>query len=423
MINPLRSSVVDGPVVASASSVHADAAEQSRPAARAIPGPVRSGATVVHLLRGTEGGGIVTAIRNIAPPMMAAGWDVQFLVLAQGKAVDMLRHAELAAEVRPLSRLQRLRGISGLLRESSPSIIHCHNPASHLLAARAARALGSRVMRTVHADMFFEMQGTLPAWKIAMWKRLMRQALAQADVVACVSPHLVSLLPGADRLPKDRLLVLANGYDPAVIEANAHGLAPDLAAWVGDGPLVLSMGRMVTVKNYPMLLRAFAIAVREVPYARLLLAGSGPLEGSLQRLIGELGLEQHVRLLPWVDQIAPLLKRSNVIAISSFSECCPMLVLEAMTVRTPIVATAVGGIPFMVDDGRSGVLVPSDDPGAMGTALVRVLADRNLRDRLGGVARDVLDARFDFRVAAANTARIYNRLLSGERPTQADVVG
>lgn len=387
-----------------------------------IPQPVRPDAVVLHLLRGTEGGGIVTAIRNVAPAMIDAGWDLRFLVLSPGKAVDMLEHAGLKTDVRQLSRSQRLRGIAPLLASYRPAIVHSHNPASHVLAQRAKGQIGAKVFRLVQADMFEEMKGTQPGWKIYMWKVLMTRALRQADALACVSPHLLPILPGADRLDRKQVLIIPNGFDPTQIENDRHEIDAELAAWLGDRPMVLSMGRLVTVKNYPMLLRAFNITRQSVPEARLVLAGSGPLEADLKRLMSELRLESHVRMLPWVDHTAPLLKRADVLAISSFSEACPLVALEAMTVRTPVVGTAVGGIPFMIDDNQTGLLAPSNDHEAMGRALARVLGDAATRKRLGEAGRAALEARFHSNVIAHNMAMVYNRLLEGRRPMQDDLI-
>lgn len=383
--------------------------------------PVRSDRTVVQLLLGSEGGGIVTAINHWAPTMVEHGWNIRFVLLSDSKAADMLRHAGFEPRIVRVGKIGRYTSLASQIRDESPGILHVHNPSSHLIAMAAARKLGARVVRTVHADMFHEMRGTLPAWKIFIWKHLMTRALKKADVAACVSPHLIDLLPGINRLDRDSILVMPNGYDPALIEDNQAPLQDEVSSWLGDRPLVLSMGRLVTVKNYRNLFNAFAKVVEAVPEARLVLAGSGPLKDDLEALRRELGLEDQIKMLSWVDGVAPLLQRASIVAISSFSECCPMLVLESMAASTPLVATRVGGIPSMVEDGSTGTLVDTDDADALGDAMIAVLRDPALAERLGRAARISLDQRFSHLVAARQMASIYNALLEGRRPTSDDL--
>jgi len=384
----------------------------STPAAEhRVPPPDRADAVVTQLLLGSEGGGIVTAIRHWAPALIEAGWRLEFILLAEDKAASMLRDAGLSAEVVEVGKVGRFTRLPARLADRGTSIIHVHNPSAHLVGDRAARKIGARLMRTVHADMLEEMRGSLPGWKIALWKALMSRALRSADCTASVSPHLVDRLPGMDSSWRDDVVVLPNGYDPGAIERDTHDLPEGLDPWLGDRPMILSMGRLVAVKNYARLLEAFARVVESVPEARLVLAGSGPQREMLESRRDELGLGASVRMHSWVDHVAPLLRRADVVAISSRSECCPMLVLEAMATETPLVATAVGGIPHMVDDGETGRLVPSDDAAALGAAIVEILGRADRGAALGRAGRSALDRRFHHRVAARRHAEIYNTLL------------
>ncbi len=379
-----------------------------------IPPPNRTG-TVVELLLGSEGGGIVTAIRQWAPTLIQAGWDLRFVLLAEDKAAQMLRDAGFEPIVHALSKSQRYRRLPGILQQMNASIIHVHNPSAHLVGAHAARKINARLVRTVHADMFNEMKGTLPAWKIALWRLLMARELRRADAVCSVSPHLVPLLPGMSGRYADRVRIMPNGYDPNPLLADDTPLPPELQSWLGSAPLILSMGRLVTVKNYPLLLEAFAAARRSVPETRLLLAGSGPLEEQLRSQAKRLNLGDSFRLLPWVDRIAPLLKRATLVAISSRSECCPMLVLEAMAVSRPVVSTRVGGVPWMIDE-TIGRLVDPNRPEPLAEAFVEVLSNPQLADRLGAASHTRLWERYSHETAARDLAGVFNEVAGRRTP-------
>lgn len=378
---------------------------------RAIdPPPFKGG--VVQLLLGTEGGGIITAIQQWAPLLIEAGWPMHFVLLSESKAAEMLRASGLKTEIIKVSRIGRFTRLSRELKRFGPAIIHCHNPSTHVMAGFAGRRLGCRVVRSVHADMFEEMRGSLPAWKIAMWRWAMRWSLSRTDALIVVSPHLIERLPGI-RPGAHSVQVLPNGLDPSTIEQDRHPLPDELERQLGDCPMALSMGRLVPVKNYAMLLGAWKDVIEAVPEARLVLAGSGPLRDSLESRRDELGLGRSVMLLPWVDRVAPLLRRSSVVVLSSHSECCPMLVLEAMGAARPVISTSVGGVPKLVEDGVTGRLVRPDDAAALARAIVEVLRSAERSAAMGNAGHARLCSMFTHAHTARRTAAIYGSVVAG----------
>lgn len=381
------------------------------------PGPHALDGSVVHLLLGSEGGGIITAVAQWARLLERAGWPIHFVSLAESTATEMLRAEGYRPLVVTLGRAGRLMRLARNLAPLWPAIIHCHNPASHLMAMIAARRLGARVVRTVHADMFEEMRTSQPRWKIALWRLAMKRVLPRTALVTIVSPHLASLLPGL-RGDEANLAYIPNGFDPAAIESDRTGLSPDLERWLGDAPMVLAMGRLVPVKNFSMLLRAWQRMQSGHPGARLVIAGSGAMEAALRRMVSDMGLGESVRFVGWVSRPAPLLRRCLAVAISSRSECCPMLVFEAMAACRPVVATRVGGIPHLIEDERDGLLVPDDDAGAMAGALSRLIADPQLAQRLGRLGRTTLESRHSAGAVAARMAASYASIAlpQGARP-------
>lgn len=363
---------------------------------------------MVHLLLGTEGGGIITTTRQWAPLLTTAGWTIHFVSLAQSKACDMLAASGIEARVVPVSRLGRFTRLPGKIRSLNPRIIHVHNPSAHIMAIHAGRRLGASVVRTVHADMFYEMRGTLPAWKIWLWKQAMKRAFRRTDLTTIVSPHLATLLPGVD--DPASVCFLPNSYDPSDIERDENPLPDEIPRWLGEAPLVLAMGRLVSVKNYPMLLRAWNLVIRDHPEARLILAGSGPLETKLRQQVNASGLDESVRFVSWIAAVAPLLKRATMVAITSRSECYPMLAFEAMAAGKPVVSTRLDGL--QVEDGRTAVLSPSDDPAAFARSICRLLDEPAYAAQLGRQGRLDLEERFNPHAAAVRMANAYHSIES-----------
>lgn len=147
-------------------------------------------------------------------------------------------------------------------------------------------------------------------------------------------------------------------------------------------PVILGVGRLARQKNFSMLIRAFAVLLKDTP-ATLLILGEGPERERLQTLIGALGLQQHVVLPGMVGNPFAFMRRADILALPSEEEGFGLVLIEAMAVGLPIVATRCPGGPVeILGDGEFGKLVPSNDEGAMANALRDLLADDRLRSRL-----------------------------------------
>lgn len=135
----------------------------------------------------------------------------------------------------------------------------------------------------------------------------------------------------------------------------------------------VAMGRLHEVKNYPLMLRAFKKVVECCPNAKLSIAGSGPLESELKALTEELGLQNQVTFLGNVQDVPTLLSKKSILLLSSLSEACPMVILEAMAAGLPIIATDVGGVSELVSD--NGIIVKSGDVDGFADAMLKLVND------------------------------------------------
>lgn len=159
----------------------------------------------------------------------------------------------------------------------------------------------------------------------------------------------------------------------------SHGFAP------GDC-LVASVGRLETQKNPLHLIRAFVEGLRETPAAYLLLAGEGTLLEPARRLANRAGMSARVHFLGLREDVAELLSAADLFALGSDWEGAPVAILEAMSAHLPVVATAVGGVPDLVEDAVTGLLAPARDAGALGRAMAALAGDSELRHRMGAAA-------------------------------------
>ncbi|MEV4327019.1 glycosyltransferase family 4 protein [Microbispora rosea] len=154
-----------------------------------------------------------------------------------------------------------------------------------------------------------------------------------------------------------------------------------------EHPVVVAAGRLVKQKGFDLLLPAFAQVVKEHPEWRLRVFGTGPKKAALRALIKEHGLSAHVTLMGRTNRLDDELARASIYALSSRFEGLPMVMIEAMTHALPIVAfDCPTGPGDVLTDGTDGVLVPSGDVDALAAAINRLIADRDLRLRMGAAA-------------------------------------
>ena len=140
-----------------------------------------------------------------------------------------------------------------------------------------------------------------------------------------------------------------------------------------DDFLWLAAGRLAPAKDYPTMLNAFADLCRRRPEATLAIAGDGPLRSEVEQLVRRVGLGERVRMLGLRSDVPRLLQASDALVLSSAWEGMPVVVLEAMASRRPIVATSVASLPELLEDGVSGLLVPPGEPGALACAMAKLM--------------------------------------------------
>lgn len=169
---------------------------------------------------------------------------------------------------------------------------------------------------------------------------------------------------------------------PCVVPLRAAA-SPVLEA---KAPVIGALSRVALVKGHLYLVRAMPAVLARVPQARLEIAGDGPEIGTLRAEIARLGLTDFVTMLGWQDDLDPLFERWRVFAAPSLIEGFGISVLEAAMRGLPIVASQVGGIPELIEDGVSGLLVPPEEPDALAGALVTLLTDKALGTCLGKAA-------------------------------------
>ena len=320
----------------------------------------------------------------------------------------------LARRVNPVRDVRALAELVLLFRRERPDVVHTHSSKAGLvgrLAARIARV--PVVAHTVHGWSFHE--GMSPVVRVVA-VALERTAARWTWPLVVVADADAEIGLGAGIGQPHQYAVVRSAIDVEGLRRAAGSRAAARAALgLPEGvPVVGTVTRLCRQKDPETLLRAARLVVELQPDARFVVVGDGPRRPQVERRLDELGLRDHVTLLGRRSDVDVLLPGFDAFVLSSRWEGLPRVVVEAMAVGVPVVSTDVGGIAEAVEDQVSGLLVPAGDHVALGNALVRVLTEPGLGERLRAVASGRVDE-FDVHRMVDRLDDLYSGLLSGGR--------
>ena len=293
-------------------------------------------------------------------------------------------------------QLPRLLAVA---RRHRPDVIYSSQQRwdSHL-ATVLARALGVHQVMHLHYTV-----------EPSLGPEVLRRLRAVSGLV-CVSEYIRRQAVESG-VAEGRTLVLPNAMHP--LPAAASGGRATLRRAFGiadDAPVFSFVARLVERKGQVDAIQAFSRVVREVPSAHLLIAGDGPLGGVLEKLVQELSLVERVKLLGYRRDVPALLAASDAFVHPSRKEPFGLSILEAMAAGLPTIAYREGGPVEVIREG--GFLVPSGDVTGLGDAMLRLIRDRDLRARMGRIARQDVETRFNPRIEAMRFASFLNSVCS-----------
>ncbi len=331
-------------------------------------------------------------------------YDVAVAAHGHGSVADAARAAgarfiELAHVRRPLSPWRDPLGLIELvilLRRERPHIVHV-NSAKAAALGRAAAWLTRVPIRiyTVHGWSYTAHTGASSA--VYLWAERLLRPLTTVTICVAESERRAGL--EARTCDEATTVVIHNGV---VLSGETETRA---------GPCRLVMvGRLQAPKDALTLVRALAELPRGAYEA--VIVGDGPDRPALEGEVRRLGLASVVRLAGERNDVAQLLAASDVFVLSSRSEGLPLSILEAMAAGLPVVATNVGGVPELVLEGETGLLVPPGDPHSLAGALERLLDDSELRGRMGAAGRIRVEERFDLVSTRQAHLDLYSSLLA-----------
>jgi len=251
--------------------------------------------------------------------------------------------------------------------------------------------------------------------KMLVYNRLDQWSLPKADRLVTVCRAFAQELADATGIPIDHISVQHNAIrrPQPVSTADVEALTKRLGI-AGNESVVLSVGRLSREKAHIDLLEAFKQFSESTPEisSKLVIVGAGPERARLEAAAESSGCKERVIFTGQVNDVRAFYATADVFVLPSHSEGSPNVLLEAMAANLPIVATSVGGVPEMVEDEESALLVPPNDPPAIATAIARLLTDRELAQRLTTNAATLVDGRFTPDNHLQSLIEIYREVIS-----------
>ena len=371
---------------------------------------------VIHLISGGDSGGakthVLSLLQNLNKTITA-----QLVCFRDGPFAEEARQMGIPTMICGGNNVFRIRRkLTAYIRQGGYEIIHCHGSRANMIGAMLRKPTGLPVVTTVHSDYRLDYMGR-PLSHLT-FGTINALALRKLDYRIGVSDAMVDLLISRN-FPPDRFYTIYNGIDftPPPPQDDRLAYLRSLGADVDENSVVVGIAaRMNPVKDMATLVRGFAAGYAKCPRLRLLIAGDGPEKNRLTALAAELGVSDQVCFAGWISgNMDRFYSALDINALTSLSETFPYALTEGARFHLATVSTAVGGIPYLIDQDVNGYLFRPGDWQALGGYLAALGNDDALRRRLGEKLYEKASTRFSIQKTVSTQLQIYASILRRHR--------
>ena len=367
---------------------------------------------VIHLISGGDSGGAKTHVLSLLQDLNKT-ITAQLVCFRDGPFAEEARAMGIPTMICGGNNIPHLqRELAAYIQQGGYQLIHCHGSRANMIGALLRKPTGLPVVSTVHSDYKLDYMGRpfarLTFGAINAW------ALRHLDYRIGVSDAMVDLL--IDRgFPPDRFFAIYNGIDftPAPPQGDRLAYLRGLGADVEENSVVVGIAaRLNPVKDMSTLIRGFAEGHKSCPRLRLIIAGDGEERQKLEDLAKELGVEKEVTFAGWISGgMDRFYSALDVNALTSLSETFPYALTEGARFHLATVATAVGGIPYLIDQDVNGYLFTPGDWQTLGRYLAVLGNEDALRREMGEKLYEKASAKFSIQSTVDTQLHIYEEII------------
>ena len=369
----------------------------------------------IHTLPIISGSGLNTFLsmkgmdRNI--------YKVELACAPGGRLIDLVRENQMGVKtfknlVQPLHPVKDILAVAELiffLRKKRYHIVHTHNSKAGFVGRLAAKITGIPVIiHTVHGFAFHDQE---PAWRQSLFRNLEKVASHMCDKMIFISQPLVDwALREKIVLRRDKIAKIYSGIDlerfRPVTEEEKNSVREKWNIRHDDAVIGI-VSKLWEGKGHEILIRAFKEVKKDIKRARLIIVGEGPLDNMLHDLVDRLGLSDSVLFTGFQMDVAAIISSFDVAVLPSYFEGMGRVLLEAMAMEKPVVASRVGGIPDLVKDNVNGLLITPGDVKGLADALKKLLNDKRLANIMGRDGRKRITDKYSADAMVRSISNIY----------------
>lgn len=356
---------------------------------------------ILQISSASSFGGGERYVADLTNALVVRGHDV-YVAVRPGSPLP--RHLQLSPEkiltlpLRNAVDVQSARELEKFVGRKKIDVVHAHMARDYSLASYAARR-NRQTKFIVTRHVLFKLN------------RLHRHTLSRATRVIAVSEAVARELRAAQIVNNNQIAVIHNGIDVDRIQktcAAVHrGLFLRTIGMPDDSLLVGSIGELRTLKRHDDFIRAAALILKEFPETQFVLAGVGEVRNQLENLVAELGLTGRFHFLGWLDDADKLLCSMDVFVSASETESFGLAIVEAMAAGTAVVATATDGAREVIEDHKTGLLVPIGDVKQLAQSVIDLLSDPEKRHRLATESVQSAAKKFNLNRMVNDVEKIY----------------
>lgn len=366
---------------------------------------------ILQLIGEFISGGAETIVIDLINRLKKDNWDVIVSARRDGPLSARLidKNGIYIINKRRTFDVQYLLKLISLIRYCKIELIHTHLFGNDFYGFLAARFTGAKIIQTIHG------MDSINSRKRVLAYRIMAPFV---DKIITVSESLEQEFLKVIPTVKNKICTITNGVD---IE---YGILNELSEFLREEigisnlyPVIGAVGHVKSVKGYDTLIKAACLIIKKYPNAKIIIVGEvfekdKHYKEELDRLIYSLGLKEHIKFTGFRQDVSKILPLFDVYVLPSRSEGLSMALLEAMSLGKPIVATSVGGNSFVLENGKTALLVPPDDPGKLSNSILHILSDEHFAKSMGKNALEHVRNKYTIDNMVENYKNLYFSLFN-----------